>query len=312
MANRRDDLIGADTIAASGDDKGMASPGPESFMPRAMPPEASRPDLAPLDMAPLARTIEAEIIPRLMLLHRERPTRQRPSAEIPRPQLEIPDVRSPQLAQRFLRILLDEPVDAAIDFVDRLMMSDVPFEQLLHDLLSPVARKLGELWEEDRLSFVEVTIAMTRLQQTLRSYGGTMMSMADVTSSQNRIFITAVPGETHTFGAMVAEAFFLRDGWDVVTEVGLSRQELLERVRQDWFDVVGLTASIDASLGQVSAIVRRIRESSLNPEVKVVLGGSAFLVDPKKAVALGSDMEACNGPDVVAAVNRMMKAGKLD
>jgi methanogenic corrinoid protein MtbC1 len=306
MDGYQDDRNGADTVPASGDDKVMGLPGPESSMPCPMPPEPSRPDLAPL-----ARTIEAEIIPRLMLLHREGLARARPAQALSPKQLEMPDIRSPELAERLLRILLDERTDTAIDFIDRLLIADVPFEVVLDELLSPVARKLGKLWDDDQLSFVEVTIAMTRLQQTLRSYGPSMAPEMNAAVQQRRIFITAVPGETHTFGATVAEAFFVRDGWDVVTEVGLSRSEMLEWVRQDWFDVIGVTASIDASLGQLGSLVRRLREASLNPEVKVVLGGAAFLVDPRKALSFGSDIEACAGPNVVAAVNRMMKVETL-
>ncbi|MCZ8187402.1 MAG: cobalamin B12-binding domain-containing protein [Beijerinckiaceae bacterium] len=273
-----------------------------------------RPHYAPArpDMAPLARTIESEIIPRLMLLHREAAPRRQPSEGLSARTLAVPNVESPAVAERFLRLLIDQPVDAAIDFVDDLLISDVPFERLVLEMLEPAARKLGRLWEEDVLSFVEVTIAMSRLQQLIRVYGPALAPDLDPDLDAYRIFISAVPGETHTFGASIAEAFFIRAGWDVLAEVGLSRMELLERTRTEWFDVVGLTASCDASVSQLTGLVRRIREASLNPDVKVLLGGSAFLVEPAMALALGADIEACAGPDVVAAVNRMMKTVRLD
>lgn len=263
-------------------------------------------------MAPLARTIESEIIPRLMLLHREAAPRRQPSEGLSARTLAVPNVESPAVAERFLRLLIDQPVDAAIDFVDDLLISDVPFERLVLEMLEPAARKLGRLWEEDVLSFVEVTIAMSRLQQLIRVYGPALAPDLDPDLDALRIFISAVPGETHTFGASIAEAFFIRAGWEVLAEVGLSRMELLERTRTEWFDVVGLTASCDASVSQLTGLVRRIREASLNPDVKVLLGGSAFLVEPAMALALGADIEACAGPDVVAAVNRMMKTVRLD
>ncbi len=329
MASTSDDMIGADAVPDHGDDKAVTRSGTESAMPRATPqrpdrhmpdhhmsdrhrPEPTRYAPARPDMAPLARTIESEIIPRLMLLHREATPRRQPSEGLSARVLAIPNVESPAIAERFLRILIDQPVDAAIDFVDDLLINDVPFERLILELIEPAARKLGRLWEEDVLSFVEVTIAMSRLQQLIRVYGPALAPELDPDLESHRIFITAVPGETHTFGASIAEAFFIRAGWDVLAEVGLSRMELLERVRTEWFDVVGLTASCDASVHQLTALVRRIRESSLNPDVKVLLGGAAFLVEPNLALSLGADIEACAGPDVVAAVNRMMKMARLD
>ncbi len=320
MASSSDDIMSADAVPDHGDDKAVTRSGPESAMPRATPHRPTRPDrparpdypISMPDMGPLARTIESEIIPRLMLLHREAPARYRPSEALSSKVLEIPDVESPAIAERFLRILLDQRVEAAVDFVDNLLISDVPFDRIILELLGPAARKLGRLWEEDVLSFVEVTIAMTRLQQLIRVYGPTLAPEYDPDQTPRRIFISAVPGEMHTFGASVAEAFFMRDGWEVVAEIGLSRPDLLERVRTEWFDVVGLTASSDASVSQLTGLVRRIRDSSLNPDVKILLGGSAFLVEPTKALAFGADIEACAGPDVVAAVNRMMKPARLD
>ncbi len=315
MGNQRGDPFGSSLGPHSGGYEDASRPGQEMSMPRAQTHSISRPDIAPMshaDLSPLARTIESEIIPRLMLLHRERPARERPAQSTPARLLEIPDIHSPALAEHFLRILLDERVEVAIDFVDRLLIADILFESVLEDLFTPVARKLGALWEDDSLSFVEVTIAMTRLQQVLRSFGPVMAPDLDPAITPRRIFITSVPGEVHTFGASIAEAFFIRDGWDVVTEVGLSRNDLLERVRSEWFDVVGLTVSVDGAMSQVAMLVRRIREASLNPEVRIVLGGAPFLVEPAKALALGGDIEACAGPDVVAAVNRMMTPKKLD
>ncbi len=309
MESSSDEFMSADASPDHGDEAMGTRSSPENAMPHASPQTSSRsarPRGRP-DLAPLARTIEAEIIPRLMLLHREAPIRSRPSQSLRPKSQAIPDVESPVIAERFLRIILDERVDTAVDYVDDLLIADVPFENVALGLLAPTARKLGRLWEEDVLSFVEVTIAMTRLQKLIRVYAPSLAPEYDPSVTPWRILISSVPGEKHTFGASVAEAFFVKDGWDVSAEVGLGKVELLERIRTEWFDVVGMTASSDASISQLTALVRRIREASLNSDVKILLGGSAFLGEPSMALALGADIEACSGPDVIAAVNQMMK-----
>jgi len=309
MESSSDEFMSVDAGPDHGDEALGPRSSPEKTMPHAAPQMSSRPQKARgrPDLAPLARTIEAEIIPRLMLLHREAPIRGKPHASLRPKSQAIPNVESPVIAERFLRIILDERVDAAVDYVDDLLIADVPFEDVALGLLAPTARKLGRLWEEDVVSFVEVTIAMTRLQKLIRVYAPSLAPEYDPTVTPWRILISAVPGEKHTFGASVAEALFVKDGWDVQAEVGLGKVELLERIRTEWFDVVGLTASSDASISQLSALIRRIREASLNSDLKILLGGAAFLGEPSMALALGADIEACSGPDVVGAVNEMMK-----
>lgn len=98
----------------------------------------------------LAGFIEGEIIPRLLLAHRA------PCAFIA--PLEAAPLRLD--VDSFLEALLEPEFEASLDHLARLVRSGASVQRLLLDLLSPAARRLGALWDEDRCSFAEVTLAL--------------------------------------------------------------------------------------------------------------------------------------------------------
>ena len=120
-----------------------------------------------------------------------------------------------------------------------------------------------------------------------------------------------MPGEQHTFGMSIVEEFFRRDGWDVHCESDISRGLLLGRIRDEWFDVVGLSASGDASIALLAPLIKSIRDVALNRHIRVIVGGCQFLAEPANALALGADMVACNGREAVLNVDRLMNSKLL-
>ena len=61
-----------------------------------------------------------------------------------------------------------------------------------------------------------------------------------------RALFAPVPGSQHTFGVLMVSEFFRREGWQVWMELGSSETALLEAVKKDWFEVIGLSVGIDA------------------------------------------------------------------
>ncbi len=259
--------------------------------------------------ANLARTIEAEIIPRLLLTHLATKTignvRTIPERIVIEPVYTIAQIAV------FADLVRQKPLRAAIELIDALLASGVSTERMITDVLSPTAQFLGVQWEQDLITFVDVTLGLSRLQQLLRVYGPTFEADFSPKQEGRRILLVSMPGEQHTFGLAIVEEFFRRDGWDVKSEANILRTQLLNRVRDEWLDVVGLSASGDASLALLTPLIQAIRDNSTNRHIRVIVGGCAFLAEPKNALALGADLVACNGRDAVLNVERLLDPKKV-
>jgi len=255
----------------------------------------------------LLRAIEGEVIPRLILAHRGVPGA-RPAPTDPRREATAParlgarDIV--ELAQQVLR----GETAAALRELQRLHALGLSSETLYLDLLAPVARHLGELWEADSADFVAVTVALQRLQklaQTLSEADGAN-AMA-VARAGRRGLCVPLPGEQHAFGAQLVCECLRRAGWDIWDAPGADEAEILALVRAQWFALVGVSISTEAQLEPLAALVRRIRKASNNPDVRIMVGGLPFVGHPERVVQTGADATAVDGREAVAHAEHLLE-----
>jgi len=112
-------------------------------------------------MRALARTIEAEIVPRLLMsLAASRQAAARAGT--------APTTPGSDDVDELARLLLAHDGEIASAFVQILRQRGTPVERICLDLLAPVARRLGKLWEQDVCDFAELTVGLERLHLVLR------------------------------------------------------------------------------------------------------------------------------------------------
>jgi MerR family transcriptional regulator, light-induced transcriptional regulator len=229
----------------------------------------------------LAQVVEAEIIPRLMLAHR-------PETAAPTHTL-LPDAE--QIAA-FTDMMLAPAGDDLEIRIAELLEGGLAPDSLLLDLLAPTARHLGVLWEEDLCDFVEVTRAMGRLQRVMREINLRFAVEPRSHREARSILLLPCPGESHSFGITVVERFFREAGWEVTCTASQPDDDILGRVRNGWFDIVGLSLACEILLSGMTETIAALRANSRNPTVRVMVGGPAFTANPDGFRLVGADASA--------------------
>lgn len=239
----------------------------------------------------LSRLIECEIIPRLLVAHAGEPQAAvpaEPDATISRAEVEA-----------FAPLALHVEADELLQYVEGLVARGVSFETLLVDLLAPAARHLGELWDDDRCDFVDVTMGLWRLQEVVHELSGCPAKTVHGDQHVRRALFASLEGDQHSFGTVVIDEMFCANGWITDRLNEATTEDLLRHVRQDAFDLIGLTITCDCHIAPLPSIVRAVRASSRNPRICVMVGGRVFAQNADLAAAVGADGTA---PDARVAV----------
>jgi methanogenic corrinoid protein MtbC1 len=239
----------------------------------------------------LSRLIECEIIPRLLVahaggLHAVAPTE--PVATITLAEVEA-----------FAPLALHVEADELLQYVEGLVARGVSFETLLVDLMAPAARHLGALWDDDRCDFVDVTMGLWRLQEVVHELSGCPTRAAHEEHLARRALFVSLEGDQHSFGTVVIDEMFSANGWMTDRLNEATTEDLLRHVRQEAFDLIGLTITCDCHIAALPSIVRSVRASSRNPRICVMVGGRVFAENAELAAAVGADGTA---PDARVAV----------
>ncbi len=236
----------------------------------------------------LLQTLEGEIIPRLMLVHRVVDGRGEPP-------LESALLPTADDVAALGRLVLSADTEHAMRFVEAMSHRGVPMVAIYLELLAPTARHLGALWDEDKTDFMQVTIGLWRLQELLHELGPAFLNEAEPAEPGRRVFLVPVPGDQHTFGAVIVAEFFRRAGWDVWDDPGASKEEIVRIVRSEWFSVVGLSVSCEQHLDGLASVIRAIRRASRNPAIGILVGGQPFIERPERVALVGADATAADG-----------------
>lgn len=240
----------------------------------------------------LLRTIEGEIIPRLVLARRVNGESSPASSAADVPGLGW--VPGSELIAEVAQLVSRDDVGAAAARIGALRQSGLSIETVYLELLAPVARYLGELWEADIVDFTTVTLGCSRLQQLLHELSMSFLREAEQHEHRRRVLLVPVPGEQHTFGLYMVAEFFRRAGWDVWSGC-MPTRELTELVRKESFSLVGFSLSGDRRLDALASSIRSVRRASCNRGIGVLVGGPVFVGHPELVSLVGADATALDG-----------------
>lgn len=257
-----------------------------------LPPLEVTVDLPDLRYAKLSKIVAEHVLPQLVALHTPAPA--------PVPALSQRSLEIAELA----RLVMGPDGEEPANYVLKLKDEGVSLDDLHAELLEPTARLLGDLWNEDKADFVDVTIGVSRLQRLVHVFEG--LGQIPNYDEKRRVLLAATPGEQHSLGSTIVQKFLRAGGWHVWTCASPDVAEAAEIVAKQWFAVVGFSLGSDVHVPSLAEAIRQVRERSLNPRVGIMIGGSAVTRHPELVAQVGADGTAANGPAAVVLAKKLL------
>jgi methylmalonyl-CoA mutase cobalamin-binding subunit len=199
-----------------------------------------------------------------------------------------------------------EPRDSLVSrFMDAVRSSDpAAFEALKPELkrarisaatlaevyIPEVARRLGQGWDDDCISFAEVTMGVARLQAILREIGTTWVADEATVVSSATVLMVLPSGEQHTLGALCAAGWLRRRGISVCLRIAPTTADLADLLASRSFDGAMISIACEDKVDVCAMLVQTLRDHSVN-DMRVAVGGAI--------TALGDDALKATGADIV-------------
>jgi methylmalonyl-CoA mutase cobalamin-binding domain/chain len=172
--------------------------------------------------------------------------------------------------------------------IAQMVSAGISTADVAEDYVTLAARKLGEAWVDDSLSFSEVTVGAARLQEIVRSLGYAEAGGSVTVPLGHRILLVIPPEEDHTLGAFVAANQFRRYGLWVHLAIGQTADEVAETVAAQDFEMIGISGAGRRALDSVRKLVTTVKQRCPRC-APVVVGGNLCKLDDRVLELTGAD-----------------------
>lgn len=183
--------------------------------------------------------------------------------------------------------LLSKQDDEADKFILAARREGVQVDVIYLGYVAGAARRLGEMWDEDAVSFIDVTLACGKLYRIIRALRHVIAPGILAERDDRPALFALVPGEAHTLGIEIATDIFRREGWDVDMMVGLDHDMLVDQSDRRNYRAIVLVANSDDRLEALTRLVLAIRIS--HPLAELVVAGNILDYHPGIINLVGAD-----------------------
>ena len=210
----------------------------------------------------------------------------------------------------FTAALLSDTPDDAHEMIRQERREGVPIETIYLHTLAGSAKLMGKMWEEDRLSFLSMTVAVGHIFSIMRGLRYEIPLAQRARVDRHRALFLSVPGETHTIGITMAADLLRNKGWDISLKTGRSHDDLVSAIQGEYHELIGISASQPTSIGPLTRLVVALR--FVQPHAHIVIGGQIVSHLPELNSLIAADAVINDGDDVEALLDSLSELPPRD
>jgi methanogenic corrinoid protein MtbC1 len=209
-------------------------------------------------------------------------------------------------ADGFVALITRDGPQKTEQYITELLNLGMGIDLIVLELIPRIARKLGNQWASDSLSFAEVTIATGRLQKLIYSLDHLYQETRTSPTTTHSILVTAAPGSHHTLGPLILSNYFTWAGWSVLSETVPSERFIETTVTSKSLTAIAVSIADYDQLDRLPKLIQSIRSKSLNPAIIVLTGGSLYNADAMSFGHIKADIKSSTPEEALHQLNRIL------
>ena len=210
------------------------------------------------------------------------------------------------LAQKYLEMLRHGERSSASHLILDVIEQGMPIKDVYLKVFQPCQYEIGRLWQTNQISVAEehyCTAATQLIMAQLYS------KIFNTKKNGQRMVATCVGNELHEIGLHMVADFFEMEGWDTYylgsnTPASSILQTLTERKP----DILAISATMAFHINLVTDLIEQVRALPANRQIRILVGGYPFNVDPELWRQVGADGFAANAEQAILTANALLEA----
>ncbi len=173
----------------------------------------------------------------------------------------------------FCNSVLSRDDEFQTQFINNLCHKLKSTDPILEQFIPQAAGKLGQMWKDDQISFLDVSFGVDRLQKLVRIYEKKYLGPLYFDYKGPPVLLILPKTETHSLGIITASIIMKKNGVNPFLALGYSQKKLMNLMNSIDFKLFGVSASCNNSLKECIQI-GKILKKTIKPGIPIVLGSS--------------------------------------
>ena len=183
----------------------------------------------------------------------------------------------------FCHSILSRDEEKQVQIINNLCNKIRSTDLLIEELIPKTADKLGNMWKQDQVSFIDVSFAVDRLQKLLRIYEKKYLGPLYLDYKGPAILLILPKTETHSLGILTASMIMKKNGANPFLALGYSESKLIDLINSIDFKLFGISMSCNTSIEDSIKLAKFLKKTK--PLTPIVLGTSfEFSKDNKSKI----------------------------
>lgn len=208
------------------------------------------------------------------------------------------------LANAYLNALLRARRQVANQMILDAVNSGTRIKDIYLFVFQRAQHEIGRLWQMNKLSVAQEHYCTAATQMIMSQ----LYQHIFTTEKNGRTMVaTCVEGDYHEIGARMVADFFEMEGWDTIyLGANVPTQSILQMLAEKQADLIVISATMTFHVRAVRELIKSIRTTDSTKNVKIMVGGYPFNIEPELWREIGADAYSSNADEAVAVAEKLV------
>jgi methylmalonyl-CoA mutase cobalamin-binding domain/chain len=208
------------------------------------------------------------------------------------------------LAKAYLDALLRAERHVASHLITEAVADGVDVKDIYIHVFQRTQHEIGRLWQMNEINVAQEHFCTAATQLIMSQLYPYIFS----TQKNGRRFVaTCVGGELHEIGVRMVADFLEMEGWDTFyLGANAPAASIVQEVIRRDADILGISATMTFHVSQVVRLIEALRASEVCQDVKVIVGGYPFNIEPALWQQVGADGFAPDSRQAVTMASQLV------
>jgi methanogenic corrinoid protein MtbC1 len=210
------------------------------------------------------------------------------------------------LAQQYLKTLLrGERHIASRLILDAVNKDKISVKDIYLHVFQASQYEIGRLWQMNQISVAQehyCTAATQLIMSQLYSY------IFSTERLDHTLVATSVGGDLHEIGVRMIADFFEMEGWDTYyLGANTPTPSVLQELEERHADILAISATMTFHIRAVEELIAAVRSNKAFQQVKILVGGYLFNLEPTLWKQVGANAYAPNAKEAIVVASTLVK-----